>query len=270
MGEIRVSRSNETLDFVLDLVCTAGKTLLDFSLSSGRIESENKRDGSLLTDADVAANELIVSRIKSRYEDHGILTEEGMTISPENHYVWIIDPLDGTTNFTWGVPIWGISIALAYNGEPELGVVAFPALRRVYSAVKGKGACLNDVPFRTEPLITKPDNQIFVTCTNTLINYTLKIPFKLRVLGSASYNLTTVAEGNAVGGMEHRPKIWDVAAGHLIIEEAGAIIGYPYSRPYFPYTPKTDYKDISQPVLTANDRKTYRSLARWIKPRKQV
>ncbi len=270
MREKRVSRSHETLNFTLDLAREAGERLLDFFQGEGRIESDNKRDGSLLTEADLAANELIISRIKQTFGDHGILTEEGMTIAPENPYTWIIDPLDGTTNFTWGSPIWGVSIALAYKGEPELGVVVFPALDKVYSTLKGEGVWLNDVPVKAEPQEMKPDSQLFVTCANTLKNYALKIPYKLRVLGSASYNLITVAEGNAAGGMEHRPKIWDVAAGHLIIEEAGALINYPNSQPFFPYRPKTDYRDVSYPIITAIDVETLRSLIESIKPREQA
>jgi myo-inositol-1(or 4)-monophosphatase len=267
MGEKRVSRSIETLDFALDLAREAGERLLDFFQRIGRIESDNKRDGSLLTEADLAANELIIRHIKHRFGDHGILTEEGMTIAPENPYTWIIDPLDGTTNFTWGIPIWGVSIALAYKGEPELGVVVFPALSKVYSTIKGEGVCLNDVTVKVDPPETKADNRIFVTCTNTLKNYTLKIPYKLRVSGSASYNIITVAEGNAAGGMEHKPKIWDVAAGHLIIEETGALINYPDSKPFFPYEPKIDYRDISYPIMTAIDMETFQILVESIKPR---
>lgn len=267
MESNRIESTNEHLEFALDLVMEVGRNLLDYFRDDGRVRSTNKVDGSLLTEADLAANELILDGIGSRFEDHGILTEEGMTVAPESTYVWIIDPLDGTTNFTWRIPIWSVSIALARQGTLEVGVIAFPALGRTYHALRGGGAFLNDHRFETVPLSKREDNQIFVTCTNTLKNYTLEIPYKVRVLGSASYNLVMVAEGDAVGGMEQRPKIWDAAAGHLIIEEAGGIVGHPFSPPFFPFTPKSDYADISRPMITANCPETYESLLKWIKPR---
>ncbi len=258
---------NEALDFTLNLVDEVGGRLLKIFQDEGRLRSEEKGDGSLLTEADIEANDTIISRIEGRFPVHGILTEEGRTLCPDTRDIWIVDPLDGTTNFNWGIPIWGVSIALARGGDPVLGVVAFPALRRVYHATRGGGAYANNVPLRTEPLPEGKDNQVFVTCTNTLKNCTLGIPYKLRVVGSASYNLAVVAEGGAAGGMEFRPRIWDVAAGQLIIEEAGGFFGFPYSPPFFPLSPATDYEAISLPMVTANSREIYESLLGWIKPR---
>jgi myo-inositol-1(or 4)-monophosphatase len=258
---------DEALDFTINVVDEVGRRLLDIFDKKERVCSEKKSDGSLITDADIEANNTIISRIESRFPDHRILTEEGRTGCPDAHDIWIIDPLDGTTNFSWGIPIWGVSIALVRGGELELGVVAFPALRRVYHAVRGRGAYSNNVLFRTEPLTESRDNQVFLTCTNTLKNYSLGIPYKLRVVGSASYNLVKVADGGAAGGMEFRPKIWDIAAGQLIIEEAGSFFGFPYTPPYFPVSPGTDYGDVSLPMITANNREIYESLIKQIKPR---
>jgi myo-inositol-1(or 4)-monophosphatase len=263
----RDDRRHDALRFALALVREVGTRLNDIFQEFGQIRSEQKRDGSLLTAADVEANERIIREIRNRFGEHGILTEEGETAGPAEEFTWIVDPVDGTTNFTWGISLWSVSIALARHGTPLLGVVAFPALNRVYHAVRGEGAFRNDVPITANSPSERSENQIFVACTNTLKRYDLNIPFKLRILGSASYNLVMVAEGKAVGGMEDRPKIWDVAAGQLIIEEAGGIVEYWDGRSFFPFERGTDYRSISLPMITAVDRETCRTLRHGIHPR---
>jgi myo-inositol-1(or 4)-monophosphatase len=266
-GDPSPSGANERLDFALELAGEVGRLLLGFFGEADRPASRKKPDGSLITDADIAASELVAARVRERFKDHGVLIEEGMTAAPENSHVWVVDPLDGTTNFVWGVPIWGVSIALTVHGELQLGVVSFPALRRVYHAFKGGGAYLNDVRLRPAgSAAIARDHRLLLTCTNTLRRYGLQTPYKLRVLGSASYDLTAVAAGKAVGCMEHRPKVWDVAAGSVIIEEAGGTVGQPFTSPFFPILPKTDYRDISRPTLAACDPETYRSLSKAIVP----
>ena len=130
MGSNPIEEANEHLDFALDLVRDVGRILLEYYREDERVRSTNKYDGSLLTEADVAANEFITGRITNRFDEQGILTEEGMTVGPENSCDGIVDPLDGTTNFKWGIPLWSVSIAMARHGTPEGGVVAFPALGR--------------------------------------------------------------------------------------------------------------------------------------------
>ncbi len=257
---------DDVLEFALALADEAGTGLLDIFLEEGRIASRNKKDGSLLTRADVEADNLIVRRIGDSFEGHGILSEEGRTVSTDDRYVWIIDPLDGTTNFSRNIPIWGVSIALAHDGEVVLGVISFPVLRRTYHAVKEKGAFMNNSPVRVESAIDGTRTRLFATCPNTLIDHVIEAPLKMRALGSASYNLVMVAEGDAFGGMESRPKIWDIAAGQLMIEEAGGCVAYPWSKPFFPLVPDVDYSTLSLPLLTAGSKETLQSLIESIRP----
>jgi len=266
MSEERQLKLNEELDFTLALADEVGKGLLDIFLEEDRIDSRQKEDGSLLTRADVGANNLVVRRIEESFEGHGILSEEGETMGPDTSWVWIIDPLDGTTNFCRDVPIWSVSIALAHKGEVVLGVISFPLLKRTYHAVRGEGACLNGSRISVDTGSGILETKLFATCTNTLKKHVIDAPLKLRALGSASYNLVMVAEGNAVGGMEARPKIWDVAAGQLIIEEAGGCVSYPWSKPFFPLAPDIDYRGVSPTLVTASSEETMRSLLEWIKP----
>jgi myo-inositol-1(or 4)-monophosphatase len=256
----------ETLRFVLDLIGETGERLLENFHGKEGTRGRKKGDGSLLTEADIESNDLITRRISERFPEHGLLTEEGDTVAPDGPCVWIVDPLDGTTNFARGIPLWCISIALYIKGEIRLGAVAFPALHRIYRAIKGKGAFLNENPIGPGHLLGQMETQVFVTCTHTLKNYSLTIPLKLRILGSAAYNLIAVAEGTAACGMEHRPKIWDIAAASLIIEEAGHIIDYPFSEPFFPLKPCTDYSGLTHPLITANNMGIYKAMLRWIRP----
>jgi myo-inositol-1(or 4)-monophosphatase len=259
---------HDALRFALALVEEVGLRLSGIFRGREPVRREVKRDGSLLTDADIEANKQILGGIRDRFGDHGILTEEGGTTGPEERLVWIVDPLDGTTNYAAGIPLWSISLALAREGEPILGVVSFPILGRVYHALRGQGAFRDGRPI--EAAASPPggeDRGIFVTCTNTLKRYRLDVPGKLRVLGSASWNLMMVAEGRARGGMETRPKIWDVAAGQLIIEEAGGVVEYVDGRSFFPFTRGFDYRDESRPMITAVDRETFRLLEERIRPR---
>ncbi|HLD87072.1 MAG TPA: inositol monophosphatase family protein, partial [Candidatus Nanoarchaeia archaeon] len=109
-----------------------------------KIPGIRKKEGkSLVTDLDIACNDLIVGMIKKRFPTHNIITEETSPINQQSQYTWHIDPIDGTHNFIRGIPLFGVSIACARNGKVELGVIYLPLFRKMYVAQKGKGAFLN-------------------------------------------------------------------------------------------------------------------------------
>lgn len=196
--------------------------------------STKSSDVDLVTEVDELSEKLILSSIKENYPDHGILSEESDYIEKNSDYLWIIDPLDGTTNYAQGLPIFAVSIALEFRGEVVLGVVYQPILDEMFSAVKGKGAYLNGKiisigskdSLRQSVLATgfpydrdtNPDNNV---------NYFSRIIPKvrgIRRMGAAAYDLANVACGRIDGYWELNLSPWDVAAGALLIEEAGGKI----------------------------------------------
>jgi len=120
---------NDLLDFARELGREAGQQLLDWR---GRANAGIKADGSLVTEADEAVDRFLFQEIRARYPDHGILSEEADTVYAGQPYTWVIDPLDGTTNFTLGVCYWGCSIAIVHHGMPVIGVLVVPNLEAEY------------------------------------------------------------------------------------------------------------------------------------------
>lgn len=190
----------------------------------------------LITEVDYLSEKIILGGIKEDYPEHGVLSEEAGTASLYSDYMWVVDPLDGTTNYAQGLPVFAVSIALKYREETVLGVVYAPFLRQMFTAVKGKGSFLNDreirvsskTEFKDAFLATgfpydraiHPDNNLKYFCH-------LKPKVRgIRRLGSAAYDLACVAAGIFDGYWELNLSWWDVAAGALLVEEAGGKVVY--------------------------------------------
>lgn len=192
----------------------------------GHATARRKYDGTLVTATDEAVDLLIAKRITAAYPGDAVLSEERVThYDPAVGRTWVIDPLDGTTNFARGFPTWGVSIALLEDGAPVVGVVHFPALEEVFAATAGGGATRNGEKIHTLPESTViGDEQVFMECTRVRRLFTVNLPFKNRILGSAAYHLCKVAQGCALGGIEGTPKVWDIGAAALILLEAGGVM----------------------------------------------
>src|SRR4028119_2192384 len=143
------------LNFATDTANRVGTQLMD---DFGQVQASQKDDGSLVTQADKWADETIRDAIASHFPTHGILSEEAEHKFPDTEWCWIIDPLDGTTNFTRGIPIWGISLGLLYRGTPVFGYVYFPPINRVFHGYccdnpelssPPKGAFCNGLPIQS-------------------------------------------------------------------------------------------------------------------------
>jgi len=157
----------ETLEFAVKLARQAGELLLGHFTLSGT-HAHLKEDRSVVTEADIAADRLIANAIHSTYPEDGLLSEELYNVSPlEKKAVWVIDPLDGTTNFSLGLPIWGISIARLVDGFPALGVLYFPTLGELYTAQSGLGASLNGTPIHAAGSPSNPTATFFACCSRT-------------------------------------------------------------------------------------------------------
>lgn len=216
----------------------------------GESISRRKGDGTLVTKTDEMVDVLITQRINAAYPSHAILSEEQSTIyDGADEYTWVVDPLDGTTNFARGLPIWGVSIALLHCGAPVVGVVDFPLLREQYTTCTGGGAQRNGQAIATAAGVPVDDQQFIMKCTRTDRQYELRSPLKIRVMGSAAYHICKIADGSALAGVEATPKIWDVAAAYLILVEAGGLMTAANGDPIFPLAAqRADY--AKRPVMT--------------------
>lgn len=224
---------------------------MSFYRHSG-IQSQFKSDHTVVTEADLAADRHIRNRISETFPDDGILSEEASTTFPgKKPAVWIIDPLDGTTNFSLGLHYWGVSIARLVNGYPDLGVLYFPLLDELISASKGGGSFLNGVPLKVKPPNVSKTTSFFSCCSRTIRLYDVDLKYKTRVLGSAAYGLATVARGSAILAFEATPKIWDFSASWLITKEAGGLITSLKGEEPYPLVPGTNYETLSYPLLSA-------------------
>lgn len=213
----------------------------------GKFSVEHKGRVDLVTDIDKSAEEAIKLRISKAFPEHQILAEESELTHRESDFRWIIDPLDGTTNFTHGYPVFSVSIALEYQGKVILGLIYDPMREELFSAIRGKGAFLNDAQIRvsaTESLL----NSLLATGFPYVQDEKFHLNFEhfktlymqcqgIRRGGSAALDLAYVACGRFDGYWEYNLKPWDCAAGALIVEEAGGIVTQSNGDDHSPYIP---------------------------------
>lgn len=202
------------------------------NFSKKDIELKGKND--LVSYVDKTAEKMIVEGCKKIIPDSGFIAEEGTSDKKGEVYTWIIDPLDGTTNFTHGVPVYAISIGLMKNDEIVLGVVYEINRDECFYAIKGRGAFLNDTPISVSKTSSVSESLIatgFPYHSFDKMSDYLKIlkifmekSHGLRRLGSAAIDLVYVACGRFEGFFEFNLKPWDIAAGALIVQEAGGTV----------------------------------------------
>lgn len=213
----------------------AGKFLKKNLGKVRNIDLKSGQDRNIVTDLDKKSEELIMEIIKKHYPNHDILAEEsGSEFGKKSGYKWIIDPLDGTTNFTHALPIFCVSIGLEKNGELIAGVIYDPNLDELYTAEKGRGAFLNGRRLRISQ-INSLKNSLLVTgfpynitenpghCIEHFVNFLLSAQ-AIRRMGSAALDLAYVAAGRYDGFWEVNLNPWDMAAGVLLVREAGGKI----------------------------------------------
>lgn len=225
----------ETEEFMKKTIKKAGRAIQKLYKKTKVIYTKkNKAD--VVTQADLISNKLIMNAIKKKHPNHGIISEEEKNHQENADYVWIIDPLDGTRNYSTGFPIYGVIIALAKKTKKEheviMGAVYLPELKELYFASKGKGASLNNEKIK----ITNNNFEHSYGVINSvlhkgetiktyqkLISYSKKKPFWINVYGCAALQTTIVAAGKRdwtiisnIGG------VWDVAGPYIILKEAGA------------------------------------------------
>ena len=219
----------------------------------------------LVTDADRASEEAIIHSIKSAYPTHGILAEEsGMHVRLDEDFLWVIDPLDGTTNYTHQYPVVAVSIALLYQGKPVLGVVYNPILNELFHAAQGEGAFFNGkaihvshVDSLSRSLLASgfaydrrenPENNYGPFCRLTHLTQ------GVRRGGAAALDIAYVAAGRLEGYWERGIKPWDIAAGIILVQEAGGKVSAYDEGPF----------DLASGKILATNGKIHNELSREI------
>ncbi len=222
------------LNIAIEAALEAGKFLKANVGKIKHIERKTGQETNLVTEIDRQSEALIIKKIKEHFPGHAILGEESGADSNASDYKWIIDPLDGTTNYTHGLPIFCVTIGVEYRGEIIVGAIYDPNADELYTAEKGKGAFLNGKKISvstTETLINalvvtgfpynvkdNPDNVI-----EHFVNF-LPVTQGVRRLGSAAIDLAYIASGRFDGYWEMTLQPWDKAAGILLVKEAGGVV----------------------------------------------
>ncbi len=217
-------------EHAVSLAASAGELLLDYFHRDMKVEYKSEGSRSPVSDADKGAERLIVDGIRARFPDHGILSEETPPAEDlERDFVWVIDPLDGTTNFVNGLPVFASSIGVLHRGKPVAGAIYAPSpaasAGRVFHARLGGGAFAGDTPIRVYDKPNLTPNGLVAHPAGFRRRYRMSKELsrlgELRNIGSAAYEMALVASGVMQYAAFAAPHIWDVAAGVAIVREAG-------------------------------------------------
>ncbi|HEK86541.1 MAG: inositol monophosphatase family protein [Candidatus Saccharicenans sp.] len=236
----------------------AGDYLLSGVSEEKKIDFKGQVD--LVTAFDRKSEEMIYQELSRAFPEHSFLAEEAIRKDNKSEYRWVVDPLDGTTNFAHGLPIFCVSIALTFRQEVVVGVIYDPNRREIFTAIKGEGAFLNDRPIKVSKTAeldksllatgfpydvrTSPDNNL-----NHFASFAVKAQ-ALRRCGSAALDLSYVACGRFDGFWEMKLKPWDLAAGSLLVKEAGGQTTDFYGRDF----------ELSSPDIVASNGLIHQSM----------
>ena len=232
------SNLHPMLNIAIKAARLAGAIINRAALDVEAVRISTKQTNDFVTEVDQAAEAIIIETLLTAYPHHGIMAEEsGSAHGAQNNaeFVWIIDPLDGTTNFIHGFPVYCVSIALAVRGKVEQAVIYDPTRNDIFSASKGRGAYCNDRRLRVARRIRLAECLLATGFAarpgDRLPNY-LKMQGEMmaqcagvRMPGAAALSLAYVAAGYSDGFFETGLQPWDVAAGSLLVTEAGGLIG---------------------------------------------
>lgn len=213
----------------------AGDIINFASRDLGQLKIQTKTFNDFVSEVDKAAEQAIIDTLKAAYPDHGFLGEESGDTNKDAENIWIIDPLDGTTNFLHSFPCYCVSIALQQKGVLTQAVIYDPVRNDLFTATKGRGAFLNDKRIRVGSRIKLQESLIatgfpfrdfsYLDTYMDMLKDMIKKTSGIRRPGSAALDLAYVAAGFSDGFFELNLSTWDIAAGGLIVQEAGGIVG---------------------------------------------
>lgn len=233
---------NQAYRIAVEAALEAGR-ILRWHFQRG-LEIRYKGEIDLVTEADLASEQAVLARIQSAFPEHRVLAEESGETDRDSPWLWVVDPLDGTTNFAHGFPVFAVSIALLHEGQREMAVVYDVMRDELFTARRGEGAFLNGRPIRVTRT-PRLEAALLVTGfpydrqespldnTREFIALLKRCHGVLRV-GSAALDLASVAAGRLDGYWEFQLSPWDLAAGALLVEEAGGCVTTPRGDPLPP------------------------------------
>lgn len=198
------------------------------------VEKRYKDGAELVTAADTAVENFLLDKIRAHFPDHSVNAEESGEQDNDSDHKWYIDPIDGTINYAHGMPIYSVSVAYAFQGELQIGVLCCPGMREEFWAVKGQGAFCNGEKIEVSDISDLKDSVLITGFRSYLIDtprsnvpnfvrFTREVQ-TVRRLGSAAMDLAYVACGRVEGFWEIELNAWDVAAGILLVREAGGVV----------------------------------------------
>ncbi len=247
----------------------AGTIIHKYSQQLERVKITEKSKNDFVSEVDLNAEQAIIHAIHKAYPDHSIMAEESGYIERDDEYTWIIDPLDGTKNFLHGFPFYAVSIAVKYKNKIEHGVIYNPINFELFTASRGQGARLNNQRIRVSkenrfdktligtgfPCQSRSEDNSYINTFTSISNKCSGI----RRTGSAALDLAFVAAGRLDGFWEFGLKPWDIAAGSILIKEAGGLISNDQGQ-----------EDIlNSGNVVAGNPKTLKALLQLIKPAMQ-
>ena len=216
------------LETAVDIAREAGALLSTYF--ERRVAFELKGQADLVTEADRASERLVVERLRSHFPSHSIVAEEGGDHKGSSGYCWHVDPLDGTTNFAHGFPIYNVTMGLEHEGEMVVGVVFDPSRQEMFTAERGAGSYLNNRRMRVSSAKRLSESLVATGFPSRVRHHNVNIHFYyqmamathgVRRAGSAAIDLAWVACGRLDAFWEFGLKTWDMAAGTLLVTEAG-------------------------------------------------
>ena len=256
--ETEIRQRSRFLDTAVEAARQAGARLVELF---GRLQGYDLKTShhDLVTEGDRAAEQLICAMIRDAFPEHGILSEESPPVRTGAPARWVIDPLDGTTNYAHGLPFFCVSIALEVNSKLVVGVIYDPLREELFTAVVGEGARLNGQPIRVsavrelkESLLTAgfPHKETLRERNLAIVRTFLPAAQSVRRLGSAALALAYVACGRLEGYWDLDLKPWDLAAGALLVGEAGGSVSAPTGEDF----------SIENPELVASNGQVHRAM----------
>ncbi|MDD2609707.1 MAG: inositol monophosphatase family protein [Giesbergeria sp.] len=231
------SNLHPMLNVAIKAARAAGALINRAALDVEAVRISQKQINDFVTEVDHASEQAIIETLLTAYPGHGILAEESGSEygAKDSEFVWIIDPLDGTTNFIHGFPVYAVSIALSVRGKIEQAVVYDPSRNDLFTATKGRGAYINDRRIRVSKRTQLKDSLISTGFPfrpgDNFQNYlrmmadVMPRTAGLRRPGAAALDLAYIAAGYCDGFFETGLSIWDIAAGSLLVTEAGGLVG---------------------------------------------
>lgn len=245
-----MTASNELLDLAVEAAHAAGALLTEHFRKPAEGVTSKTTPTDLVSDADKASEDLLMDLIGAKRPDDGILSEEGGEGTSSSGLTWVVDPLDGTVNFLFGIPVWSVSIAVEDESGGFVGVVHNPNTRETFTAVRGAGALLNGKPIQVSQR-TEFASALIGTgfaydararaVQADIATRVLPVARDIRRAGSAALDLASLACGRLDAFYEAPMEVWDKAAGVVLITEAGGVV----SELPAPY-------DLSPGVIAAN------------------